>query len=112
MESSSLEEENIIKDVRNICRLKKEKDDTTIKDIRNLFRLKKETKVIKDRTFRDINKALSVKEYLNKTIPYLKEIINNLKKSDSWKIQLTRAVNFVSFKTMMKSLQFIQKVIT
>ena len=108
MESSSLEEENI-KDVRNICRLKKEKDDTTIKDIRKLFRLKKETKVIKDRTSRDTNKTLSVKEYLNKTIPYLKEIINNLKKSDTW---LTIAINFVSFKTMMKSLQFIQKVIT
>ena len=41
MESSSLEEKSIIKDVRNIFRLKKEVDDITIKDIRNLFRLKK-----------------------------------------------------------------------
>ena len=46
MESSSLEEKNIIKDVRNIFRLKKEVDDTTIKDIRNLFRLKKVIKKI------------------------------------------------------------------
>ena len=42
-------------------------------------------------------KNLSVKEYLNKIIPYLKDIINNLKKSDAWKVQLTIANNFTSF---------------
>ena len=31
----------------------------------------------------DKNKTLSVEEYLNKTKPYLKDIINNLKKSDT-----------------------------
>ena len=36
-----LKEEKIIKDGRNIFRLKKEIDDTAIKDIRNCFRLKK-----------------------------------------------------------------------
>ena len=35
MGSSSLEEENITKDVRNLFRLKKEIDDTTTEDIRN-----------------------------------------------------------------------------
>ena len=45
MERSSLEEENTIKDVRKLFRLKKELEDTTIKDIRNPFRLKKENKV-------------------------------------------------------------------
>ena len=54
MESSSLEEEKIIKDVRNLFRLKKQIDDTAIKDIRNLFRLKKGNKVIKGRVLRDI----------------------------------------------------------
>ena len=54
MESSSLEEEKIIKDVRNLFRLKKQIDDTAIKDIRNLFRLKKGNKVIKGRALRDI----------------------------------------------------------
>ena len=34
----------------------------------------------------DKNKTLSVKEYLNKISPYLKDIINNLKKSDTWKL--------------------------
>ena len=44
------------------------------------------------------NKTLSVEEYLNKIRPYLKDIINNLKKSDIWwKIQLAIADNFISF---------------
>ena len=47
-------EDNIIKDVRNLFRLKKEIDDTTIKVTRNLFRLKKEKDAIKDRIIRDI----------------------------------------------------------
>ena len=41
----------------------------------------------------DRNKTLSIEEYLN-----LKDIINNLKKSDTWKIQLTIANNFISSK--------------
>ena len=40
----------------------------------------------------DRNKILSVEEYLNKIRSYLKNVINNLKKSDSWKIQLTIAI--------------------
>ena len=39
-------DDNAIKDVRNLFRLKKETNDTTIKDMRNLFRLKKETEAI------------------------------------------------------------------
>ena len=46
--------DNIIKDLRNLFRLKKEIDDTTIEDIRNLLRLKKENEAIKDRIIRDI----------------------------------------------------------
>ena len=38
---------------------------------------------------------MSVEEYLNKIRPYLKDI-NNLKKSDMWKIQLSIANNFIS----------------
>ena len=44
----------------------------------------------------DKSKTLSVEEYLNKIRPYLKEIINNFKKSDRWKIQLTISNNFIS----------------
>ena len=43
-----LKEEKIIKDIRNLFRLKKEQNETAIKDIQNLFRLKKEIKGIKN----------------------------------------------------------------
>ena len=44
-------------------------------------------------------KTLSVKEYYNKIKPYLKDIINGLKKSGTWKIQLiTITINFISSK--------------
>ena len=41
MENPRPEEEKIIKDIRNIFRLKKELNDTAIKSIRSLFKLKK-----------------------------------------------------------------------
>ena len=44
----------------------------------------------------DRNKTLSVEEYVNKVSPYLQDIINNLKKSDTYEIQLTIANNFMS----------------
>ena len=44
----------------------------------------------------DRNKTLSVEEYLNKVRPYLKNIANNLKKSDSCEIQLKIANNIIS----------------
>ena len=128
MENPRPEEKKVIKDRRNLFRLKKELTYTAAKDIRSLFRLKKKTKKIKDRILRDIknpfeheegenyhksvrvsnfwsnsyteyevdgdrNKTLSVEEYLNKVNPYLKDIINNLKKSDTCKIQLAIANN-------------------
>ena len=44
----------------------------------------------------DKNRILSIEEYLNKIILYLKGIINNLKESHTWKIQLTIRINFIS----------------
>ena len=44
----------------------------------------------------DRNKTLSVEEYHNNISPYLKDIINNLKKSDTRKIQLAIVNNFIS----------------
>ena len=38
MESLGFEEEKIVKDVRNLFRLKKELNYTATKDVRNLFR--------------------------------------------------------------------------
>ena len=54
MENPSPEEEDIIKDIRNLFRLEKELNYTPIKDTRNIFRLQKEIKAIKDRILRDI----------------------------------------------------------
>ena len=42
------------------------------------------------------NKNLSVQEYLNKVKPYMGDIIIDLKKYGTWKVQLTLAINFVS----------------
>ena len=115
MENPSSEEEKIIKDIRNLFRLKKEQSDTAIKDMRNL---KNEVKGIKDIVLRNIknlfefekeenyykpvrvnnfwsnnyseykskgdkNRILSIEEYLDKIRPYLKDIMNDLKKSDT-----------------------------
>ena len=44
----------------------------------------------------DKNKILSVEKYLDKIGPYLREIINDLKQSDTWKIQLIVRINFIS----------------
>ena len=55
-------EENIIKDIKNLFRLKAKLNYTAIKDIRNLFRLKKETKAIKDRILRDIKNLVEHEE--------------------------------------------------
>ena len=46
----------------------------------------------------DRDKNLSVKEYLDKIKPYVRDMIINLQKSDTWKIQLTIAINFISSK--------------
>ena len=47
---------------------------------------------------RDRNKILSIEKYLNKIRLYLKHFINDLKKSDTWGVQLTIAINFTSSK--------------
>ena len=63
MESPRIEEEKIIKYVKNLFRLeqlKKETTGTSIKDIRDLVRLEK--KVIKDRIIRDIGNTLRLQK--------------------------------------------------
>ena len=45
----------------------------------------------------DESKILSFEEYLNNIRPFLKDI-NDLKKSDRWKIQLATNANFISSK--------------
>ena len=115
MESLSLEEENIIKDIRSLFKLEKETKavkDRILRDIKNLFEHEEDEnyyKPVRVSNFRsnnyieyksngDRNKTLLVEEYLNKIRPYLKDIINNLKKCETWKTQLTIANNFISSK--------------
>ena len=45
----------------------------------------------------DRNKTLSLEKYLNNIRTYFKDI-NDLKKSDTWNVQLTIAINFTSSK--------------
>ena len=59
------EKENIIKDIRNLFRLKKELSLTATEDVRNLFRQEKESKSIKDRILRDIKNLFEHKEEEN-----------------------------------------------
>ena len=44
------------------------------------------------------NKTILLGEYLNKVRRFLKDIINDLKKSGTWKIQQTISINFNSSK--------------
>ena len=46
----------------------------------------------------DRNKTLSLAEYLNTIKPYLRDIIIDLQESDTRKLQLVIAVNFMSSK--------------
>ena len=79
-------------------------EENLIKNITNLFRLEKDTKGIKDKILRDIKnlseeyfKPLILNNFLSNNYieirSYLKDI-NDLKNSESCKIQLTIRINF------------------
>ena len=107
-------DENIIKSIRNLFKIEKENEEIKNRinrDIRRLFEQQekdyyKPIKVgnfwnnnyIEYESIGDRNKNLSVKEYLDKIKPYLRDIINNLQKSDKCEIQLAIAINFISLK--------------
>ena len=62
MEYPRHEEDKVIKDIRNLFRLKKELNYSAIIYIRNLFKLEKDTKAIKDRILRDIKNLFEHEE--------------------------------------------------
>ena len=86
--------------------------DRIIRDIRRLFEQEDEeyykrkrvsnfwnnNNYIKYESNGDKNRNLSLDEYLNKTEPYLRNIISDIQNSDTWKSQLTITINFVSLK--------------
>ena len=59
----------------------------------------------------DKDKTLSVEQYLNMIIPYLKELINNHKaiknSSNEWKIQLNMRIKFCFFKRYRRYSYFL-----
>ena len=67
MERLRLEEENIIKDIRNLFRLRKNYI-TTIKYIRSRFRLKKKLKQLKIEYLQILRTFLSIKKKKKKII--------------------------------------------
>ena len=86
-------------------------EDRILKDIKNLFKHEKEEEnyykpvrvrnvwsnnYIDYKNNGDKKRILSVEEYLDKIRQYLKDIINNVKQSDTWKIQLAITVNSIS----------------
>ena len=85
-------EQSIIKDIRNLFKLKKEVDDTAIKDVRYLFRLKKE---IDGTTIKDIRNLLDWKKK-NKVIKkrIFRDIRNLFEYEDEDYYKLVRAYNF------------------
>ena len=102
------EEENITKNIRNLFRLEKETKGIKhkiLRDIKNLFeKYYRPVRVnnfwsnnyIEYKSNNDKNRIPSVEEYLDKIRPYLKNIMNDLKKSDTWKIQVTITISFIS----------------
>ena len=98
--------------MRNLFKLKKENQaikNRIIRDIRNPFENKEEdhytpvrvinfwsNNYIEYKSYGDKNNIISIEEYLNKIRQYLKNIINNLKKLDTWEIQLMMSINFIS----------------
>ena len=89
-------DDTAIKDIKNLFRLEtKAIKDRIIRDIRNLFDHGEKdcykpvnvgnfwiNNYIEHGSNSDINQTLLVEEYLNKIRPYLKDIINDLKKFD------------------------------
>ena len=85
MNSLSLEEEKINKNIRNLFRL--------VKEAKLIFEHEEEKNYYKPVKVSNFcvtmvieKKTISVEEYLNNIRPYLKDIINNIKKSDTWKV--------------------------
>ena len=116
---SRLEKENIairdkiVRDIKNLFTLEKENKAINYRILRDIWIFEYEEEhfyksvrignfwsnnFIKHKSNGDKNRTLSIKKYLHKISPYLKDIISNHKKSDTQKIQLTITINFISSK--------------
>ena len=76
----------ILKEVKRI-------KDIVLRNIKNLFEPVRVNNFLSNdyieyKSNGDKNRILSVEEYLDKVTPCLKDIVNDPKKSDTWKVQL------------------------
>ena len=86
-------EDRILKDIKNLFKHEKEEENYYKPErVRNVW----SNNYIEYKNNGDKKRILSVEEYLDKIRQYLKDIINNVKQSDTWKIQLAITVNSIS----------------
>ena len=92
MEKENEETKNrIIRDIINLFEHEEEEDYYKPVIVGNLW----SNNYTKYESNGDRNKKSSIEEYLNKIKPYLKDIINDILKSNTLKIQLMIATNFM-----------------
>ena len=84
----------IIRDIRTLFEQQEEKDYYKPKRVSNFWN----NYYIEHESNSDKNRNLSLDEYLYKIKPYMRNIIIDLQNSDTWKNQLTIAINFISSK--------------
>ena len=86
-------EDRILKDIKNLFKHEKEEENYYKPErVRNVW----SNNYIEYKNNGDKKRILSVEEYLDKIRQYLKDIINNVKQSDTWKNQLAITVNSIS----------------
>ena len=124
----SIAKDNIIKDIRNLFRLEKEKHngikDEVLRHRRTLFESDREdcyerirignaliSNYIEYESNGDKDKTLSIEEYLDKIRPYLSNLINDHKTQGEWKIQLTIAIDFFLLQILIKHVPCILRVL-
>ena len=86
--------DNLIRDMRIVFGQEKEEDYSGPKRVSNFWN----NNYIKYESNGDKNRNLSLHVYLKKIESYLKNIIIDIRNSDTWKIYLTIATNFISSK--------------
>ena len=112
--------DHVMKNIRNHFNLEKENKVIKDKIISDILELENEdyckqirvgnlcsSNYIEYESNGDRDKNLSIEAYLNKIKQYLKDIIIDLQTSNSWKIQLTTAINFFVPKIPTKNEQSI-----
>ena len=92
--NNRITKDRIIRDTRKLFKQEEEKDYCKPKRVSNFWN----NNYVEFESNGDKNRSLSLDEYLKKCKPYLRNIIIDLQNSDTWKIQLTIAINFISSK--------------